>query len=231
MKLNWGIEGLHQAETLLLSASQIDPANVNSKILLGYVYAHQRRYAKAEALFAEAARTDTRNLWLWTNWGELLEMQGKTDQAMAKFREAISRPMNKDSHDRARINAYGRMLAILEQRRDFDSMEPLYKQQIADFGPAGCLSTGYSRFLLQVRGDTQASMDLSRRALKQQCNVSESRQLLGLAYYVQWAGDSGPSRAESLHQARIYLPAGSTAIYLLASHTRTLPAAKALIAG
>lgn len=230
MKSSWGTDGLHQAETLLMSAREIEPDNVNAKILLGYVYAHQRRHAKAEALFIDAARSDTRNLWLWTNWGELLEMQGKTDTAMAKYRETISRPMNHDSSDRARTYAYGRMLAVLEERQKFDDMEPLFKQQIADFGTGSCYSAGYARFLLQVRGDPQASIDLSRRALNQNCEDSESRQLLGLAHYVKWAGESGPERIESLHQARIYLPAGAMPLYLLASHTRTLSAAKALIA-
>ena len=55
MKSNWGPEGLHQAEALLSSALQIKPANVNAKILLGYVYSHQNRFTKAEALFSEAA--------------------------------------------------------------------------------------------------------------------------------------------------------------------------------
>jgi tetratricopeptide (TPR) repeat protein len=230
MKSNWSPQGLHQAETLLLSALQLQPDSVNAKILLGYVYAHQDHYSKAEALFAEAARSDTRNLWLWTNWGELLEMQNKTAQAMVKYREAISRPMNHDGHDRARRQAYVRLLAILGQRKDIDGMELLYKQRIAEFGPGSCFSADYSRFLLDVRGDTQASIDLSRRALNQDCEDSESREILGLAHYVKWASASGPDRTESLNQARIYLPAGPMPIYLLASQTRTLPAAKALIA-
>jgi tetratricopeptide (TPR) repeat protein len=230
MKTNWGPQGLHQAETLLQSASEIQPDNADAKILLGYVFAHQDHFSKAEGLFTEAARSGTRNLWLWTNWGELLEMQNKTNQAMVKYREAISRPMNNNSHDRARRDAYTRLLKILEERGDFDSMEPLYKQRIAEFGPGTCFSADYSRFLLQVRGDTQAAIDLSRRALNQDCEDSESRELLGLANYVKWASASGPERTESLNQARIYLPAGPMPIYLLASQSRTLPAAKALIA-
>jgi tetratricopeptide (TPR) repeat protein len=230
MKSNWSSEGLHQAETLLASASDIEPDNANAKILLGHVYTHQRKYAKAEAVLADAARSDTRNLWLWTNWGQLLEIQGKIDLALVKYREAITRPMNHNSHDRARIFAYMYTLAILEKRQDFDRMEPLYKQQIAEFGSGSCYSAGYSRFLLQTRGDIDGSIDLSKRALNQNCEDSESRQLLGLAHYVKWASESGPDRNASLHQARIYLPAGPMPLYLLASHTRTVPAAKALIA-
>jgi tetratricopeptide (TPR) repeat protein len=102
MKTNGGPEGLHQAETLLSSALQIQPDSANAKILLGYVYVHQHRFDQAEKLFAEAARSDPPNLWLWTNRGESLEMQGRINQAISKYREAITRPITHDTYDRAR---------------------------------------------------------------------------------------------------------------------------------
>ena len=96
MKANWGPEGLHQAETYLLSALQMQPDSVNAKILLGYVRTHQQRYKEAEKLFVEASGTATRNLWLWANWGELLEMQRKVDLAQEKYRLTISAPRSDD---------------------------------------------------------------------------------------------------------------------------------------
>lgn len=229
MKSNWGPEGLHQAETLLSSALQIKPANVNAKILLGYVYSHQNRFTKAEALFSQAASSDTRNLWLWTNWGEMLATQGKLEQAEEKYRRAIAEPMTHDTYDRARAEAYTRLLELLQRRKDLDGMEALYKQRIGEFGPGSCYSSDYARFKLQVRGDTQGAIDLARGALNQDCEDSEARQVLGLAEYVKWAGDSGAQRAEALNQARIYLPAGPMPLYLLAKSDRTVAAAKALI--
>ena len=229
MKSNWGPEGLHQAEALLSSALQIKPANVNAKILLGYVYSHQNRFTRAEALFSEAASSDTRNLWLWTNWGEMLAMQGKLEQAAEKYRRAITEPMTHDTYDRARAEAYSRLLDLLQRRQDLDGMEVLYKQRIGEFGPGSCYSSDYARFKLQVRGDTQGAIDLARGALNQDCEDSEARQILGLAEYVKWAGDSGAERAKALNQARIYLPAGPMPLYLLAKSDRTVRAAKALI--
>jgi tetratricopeptide (TPR) repeat protein len=229
MKSNWGPEGLHQAEALLSSALQIKPANVNAKILLGYVYSHQNRFTKAEALFSEAASSDTRNLWLWTNWGEMLAMQGKLEQAADKYRRAITEPMTHDTYDRARAEAYSRLLELLQRREDLDGMEVLYKQRIGEFGPGSCYSSDYARFKLQVRGDTQGAIDLARGALNQDCEDSEARQILGLAEYVKWAADSGAERAKALNQARIYLPVGPMPLYLLAKSDRTVRAAKALI--
>ncbi len=230
MKTNWGPEGLHQAETLLSSALQIEPESANAKILLGYVCAHQRRFEQAERLFAEAARSNPPNLWLWTNWGESLQMQGKVDGAISKYREAVTRPMTHSTYDRARINAYVALAPLLEKRKDFDTMEALYKQRIEEFGHNSCSSTDYARFRLNVRGDAQGAIDIARAALNQSCEDSPARQVLGLAEYVKWAESSGPARTEALNQARIYLPAGPMPIYLLAAHERTAAAAKQLIA-
>jgi tetratricopeptide (TPR) repeat protein len=230
MKTNWGPEGLHQAEGLLSSALQIRPDSANAKILLGYIYAHQNRFAQAQALFAEVAKSDPPNLWLWANWGELLATQHKNAEAESTYRQAIAHPVTHDTYDRARKFAYNALLRLLGQRKDLDAMEALYKQQVADYGSGSCYSSDYARFLLQVRGDTQGAIDLARRALNQDCEDSPARQVLGLAEYVKWATTTGSERAESLNQARIFLPAGPTPLYLLATSERTSPAIKQLIA-
>ena len=230
MKANWGPAGLHHAEQLLQSALQINPQSVDAKILLGYVYAHQNNYVKAEALFADAATSNSKNLWLWSNWGELLVMEGKPAEAIEKYRQAIARPMTHESYDRARVFAYRNLIDLLKQRTDFDGMEALYKQQVQEFGPGTCYSGEYSRFLLYVRGDAQAAIDLSTRALNQNCDDGESREILGLAQYAKWATTAGPQSEQALNQARLFLPAGPRAFYGLARSERSLAAARKLIA-
>jgi tetratricopeptide (TPR) repeat protein len=229
MKTNWGPEGLHQAETLLNSALEIRPDSVNAKILLGYVYAHQHRFREAEALFVEAARSDPPNVWLWVNWGELLEMQGNTDRAIVEYREALTRHAALKNF-RARESAYDHLLSLLEARKDSDGMEALYKQRIDEFGPSSCAGADYARFKLNVRGDAQGAIDLARGALNPYCEDAPSREILGLASYVQWAQGSGTTSAAALNQARIYLPAGPMALYLLASNDNTMSAVGKLIA-
>jgi tetratricopeptide (TPR) repeat protein len=224
MKTNWGLEGLRQAEDLLSSALQIHPDNVNAKILLGYVYAHQGRHKPAEALFAEAAQTDTRNLWLWANWGEVLVMQGKLERAVEKYREAVTRPRTHDTYDRARLDAYERLLALLQKHQDLDGMEALHKQRTQEFGPGSCHSASYARFLLQQRGDTTAAIALARQAVQGSCNFAFAHEVLGLAYYVIWADANGAARDEALHQARVFLPAGPRLLYQLAASERTVVA-------
>jgi len=158
-------------------------------------------------------------------------MEGKTDQAILKYRQAITHPMTHDTYDRARADAYEHLLELLKGRKDPDAMEALYKQRVAEFGPGSCYTADYARFLLEVRGETQAAIDLATGALHQNCDDSESREILGLAEYQKWATTTGPLSAESLNQARIFLPAGPKSLYLLTTSDRTTPAAKKLVAG
>jgi ankyrin repeat protein len=119
---------------------------------------------------------------------------------------------------------------LLEEKKDFDGMEVLYAQRIADFGPRACYSADYARFKLNVRGDTQGAIRLARGALELNCDDAPSREILGLASYVQWAQGTGPSSEEALNQARIFLPTSPTALYLLACNDKTVVAVKKLLA-
>jgi tetratricopeptide (TPR) repeat protein len=230
MKSNWGPEGLHQAETLLDSALKLSPSNVDAKILLGYVYTHQHRFNEASKLFTEAERSNPPNLWLWTNWGEMFDMQGKADQAIEKYREAVTRPFGTAKSYRARENAYSFLLKRLEARQDADGMEALYKQRISEFGPGSCYSAEYARFRLYVRGDTQGAIETAHRALNLNCEDASSREILGLANYVQWANGQGAPSNEALNQARVFLPTNATTLYLLAGSDKTVVALNKLIA-
>jgi Tfp pilus assembly protein PilF len=228
MKTNWGPEGLHQAENLLASALQIRPDNVNAKILLGYVRTHQGRSKDAEALFAEAATAKPENRWLWANWGELLARQGKRDAAIQKYREAVAGPRVAGPNDRARLDAYAHMLALLDPRKEMAEMEALYQQRAMDFGPGSCYSAEYARFLLSQGGDTAKAIALARESVGTRCSAESARETLGLAYYVAWMSSTGAPRDEALRQARVFLPAGPALLYQLATSERTVEAARQL---
>jgi Tfp pilus assembly protein PilF len=231
MKSNWGPEGLHQAETLLDSALRVRPDDTNARILLGYVYAHQGRHADAQKLFADVAPTAPPNLWLWSNWGEDFLMQGKIQPAIDKYRQAVAHAPTHDTYDRARADAYDHLFVLLRRRGDFDGMEKLYKQRWAEYGAHGCEAAEYPRFMLLDRGDVESAITLSRQIVDAGCQSTDgARQVLGMAWYVRWAGAQGPAADDALNQARIYLPASATALYKLARSDRTLPAVRRLVA-
>lgn len=230
MKTNWGPTGLREAETLIGSALQISPESVNAKILLGYVYAHQGRYKEAEPLFVQAAAGNPPNLWLWANWGELLAMQGKTAPAIDKYREAIAHPPTKDTYDRARHDAYWRLLRLLEARQDLDSMEGLHKQRAQEYPAMGCIAVDYARFLVLQRADAVRSAAVLRESPSPACDASRAREVQGLTHYLSWSQAKEPDRAEILRQARAFLPVDANLFYALASSDRALPVAQQLVA-
>jgi tetratricopeptide (TPR) repeat protein len=229
MRTSRGGEGLHQAEILLDSALTLQPDSANAKILLGYVYTHQGRLDEAQALFTEAAGSNPPNVWLWVNWGELLETRGDAEQAIGKYRDALAKPSASLKNFRPRESAYLRLLQLLRDRDDADGMETLFEERIREFGSTSCYSTDYARFKLTVRGDAQGAIDLARGTLNRNCDDAPARQVLGLASYVKWA-EGGAESVEALHQARIFIPAGPMTLYLLAGSDSTISAAKRLIA-
>jgi tetratricopeptide (TPR) repeat protein len=231
MKTNWGPSGLHEAESLIGSALQISPDSANAKVLLGYVYAHQQRYREAEKLFAQAAAANPPNLWLWANWGELLAMQGRTEAAIQKYREATTRPPTKDTYDRARFDAYGNLLRLLGQRGDLNAMEALLKQRSEEYPAMGCFSVDHARFLVLQRGDADAALAVLRDSPSPRCDAATARTVQGLARYVAWSRtEQGAARAESLLQARAFLPVGPSLFYQLASTESSAKVAQQLVA-
>lgn len=230
LRTDSGAVGLHQAEDLLGTALQVRPNSTDAKLLLAHVYVYQRRFAKAETLFKEIAATNTSDLWLWSHWAEMLEMEHQTDRAIVMYRKVIAHPMTHDRSDRARLFAYQQVFALLSRRREYDNMETLYKQRIVEYGPGTCYSADYTRFLLQIRGNVDAAIALARRALNQSCNDAPSRELLGIAEYAKWAASKGPSRMEALTQARIYTPVSPATLYHLAAYRGTAQAVRQLVA-
>ncbi|HEX2547304.1 MAG TPA: hypothetical protein VHL79_20645 [Ramlibacter sp.] len=230
MKTNWNPTGLRDAENLIGSALQIRPDSINAKILLGYVYAYQGRYKQAEALFVEAAAARPANLWLWTNWGELLVMQGKADAAIAKYREGLAHPPTRDTYDRARQFAYVKLLELLKARDDLNGSEALLKQRAQEYAVAECFLVDYARFLALHRGDAAASLQVLADAPTSACPPWWARQTKALAHYVKWAGSKEPERTEALHQARALMPGGPFVLYWLATSEKGAAVAQQLVA-
>lgn len=229
MKSNWSPEGFHQAERLIQSALQINPESANAKILLGYIYAHQRQHKLAERLFAEASNTDTTNLWLWANWGESLVMRGKIDQGIEKYRQAILRPRSKPTYDRARLDAYRKLIALLEKRGDMEGVETMYKQRAEEFGAGNCYYAAYGKFVLQQHGDAARAIELARNAMDSHCRDVDAREVLGMAHYVAWASAVDADGAKFLNQAHVFLPVSPRSIYLLSTSSKTVGALQKLI--
>jgi tetratricopeptide (TPR) repeat protein len=230
MKTNWSPTGWREAEALIKSAQQIRPDSVNAKILLGYVYVQQKREKEGLSLYEEAARAGTTNLWLWTNWGELLLQQGKYDGAVEKFRQVIKHPVTGDANDRARRQAYFGLLKIHRERSELDALEAVHKQRWAEHPVYFCYGTAYAHFLVSMRGDARAAEAVIKTLPPGTCEVGDGRVLMTLVKYVSWSSAKGPERDEALRSARITMPVSPELFRLLAESDHTLAAARQLVA-
>jgi hypothetical protein len=158
---------------------------------------------------------------------DLYRLQGRSDEALAKYREAVARPKTRDPNDRARIYAYDWILRLLDPR-DLDAVEALHKQRIADYGSAGCPGLTYARFLVLQRGDPDAAEAAVHQSGDPDCD--EGRELRRFARYLRWANAKGPERDEALRRARAVAPVTARLLYTFAAHDRMLPVAKQLLA-
>lgn len=229
MKTNWGPEGLHQARRYLDSALSIDSTSVNALILRGYVSAHQGHYKDAEKDFTSASQSNPPNLWLWSNWGELLMMQGQTEAAIKMYQKAINHPPTHDTYDRARADAFEKLIAIYEGKHDLDALEKLHKNRVRDFGEDSCHVVSYALFAVQEKDDPDVAIDLLKDANPSDCQFNSSKEALGMAYYMKWSRASEAKRLEYINRARVYFPVGSRLFYRLGSSVVTLKAATSLV--
>ena len=228
MKTNWGPEGLLQARQYLDSALSIDAASVNALILRGYVSAHQGHYKEAEADFTSASKSNPPNLWLWSNWGELLAMQGKNDPAIKMYLKAVTHPPTHDTYDKARADAFEKLIVLYEKKHDLDSLEKMHKSRVHDFGDEGCYVVRYALFEIQERDAPDVAIDLLKDSSQSDCEGDSSKEALGVAYYLKWSRASEPQRMEYINRARVYFPIGARLFYRLGSSAATLKVATAL---
>ena len=229
MKTNWGPEGFYQARKYLDSALSIDSAAVNAFILRGYVSAHQGKYKDAESDFMNASRSNPPNLWLWSNWGQLLAMQGRNDEAIRMYLKAATHPPTHDTYDRAREDAFENLIEIYGKKRDLASMEKMHRSRVQDFGRVGCYVVSYAIFEVQERGAPEVAIELLKDFSQLECARESSKEVLGMAYYMKWSRADEPLRMEYINLARVYFPAGARLFSRLASSAVTLKVAAALV--
>lgn len=228
MKTNWNAEGLKQAEDYLSLGLAQNPRHANSHVLLGYVYTHQNKLEAAQKEFETAAKIGTDNLWLWSNWGELYRMQDEQDKAIAMYLKALEgqRPFN--TYDRARLDAYRKLLVMLDKKDNVAQAEPLYVKRADEFSDMPCLRSEYAAFMIYNHRDYEGALAQAHKAMTNGCNTDWSRQVMGIAYYVGWLKGKEEQRAAYLTQAKLLFPASPQLLFRLAVNEQTAEVLDAL---
>lgn len=81
-----------EAERHLRRAIELDPTAARAYSLLGRAKFLQSQDDEAKELFAEAQKLDPDQAWLRVNLADLASVQGRFDEAIGLYREAIERP-------------------------------------------------------------------------------------------------------------------------------------------
>jgi tetratricopeptide (TPR) repeat protein len=230
MKTNWGSEGLFQAEQFIATALKYEPDSANAKVLQGYVFAHQKKFAEAEKSLGEARDKGTKNLWLWANWGELLEMQNKSALAAEKYTQALQGERPRNTYDRAREHAYRKLFKLYEKNEATERVEALHKQRVAEFPEQPCHLAEYAMFRTTRQSDAQSGKALARDAIANGCKRDIAKEAMGVSSYYLWASMSGEQAQSEQSQARINFPESPMLLAELAKFESGVPVIKKLVA-
>lgn len=188
MKTNWNRDGLAQAEQVLKTALSVDPKHADSHVLIGYVYVHQNRYAEAAKAFEAAEKVGTDNLWLYTNWGELLTAEKKIPQAKAMFTKAIDTKVLTPRNVRPQEDAYRQLIALLSDAKQWSDLEKVYQHRTQDNPDDGCYLAEYANFRLGHAGDYGDAIKKATEAADMRCySDGYAKEILAKAYYTKWA--------------------------------------------
>jgi len=229
MRENRSQEGLAQAEQYLKTGLDINKDHANSHVLLGYVYTNQNKLTNANAEFLEAERIGTPNLWLWTNWGDLLLKQNNVDGAINYYIKATSSPRTNESYDRARIEAYYRLFEINRMRRQTAQSDELYTKREQEYAIYPCFYNEHAEFAINYLANSERAVEYAKKAIDKGCDSAPAKKILGIAYYLQWQKSNDKSSVDNLGLARTFFPEGSELYSTLAKNDNTYKVLKALL--
>lgn len=76
---------LNPAEVSILKSIEIEPDYADSFVLLGHLYTKMKRYDEAKVALEKAEAIGTGIPWLDLNWADLLNKQGKYQEAFKRY--------------------------------------------------------------------------------------------------------------------------------------------------
>lgn len=200
MKKNWRNGGLAQAEQMLDTALGIDPEHANSHVLIGHVYTHQKKYGQALTSFKKAEEIGTNNLWLYANWGHLFLQLDNIDAAIEKYELAIKPPRGYDTYDRARLEAYRKLIRLLQLNNDDKKVSKIFAKRIKEFPNDGCHVAEYAEYELTALGRYDDAIKMIESSMNRKCQYESYRKkVLGLAYFSKWAHEFDPDKGQELY--------------------------------
>lgn len=209
----------YDSQTLFEHALDVAPSSVACNNL-GMIVRERGDPGRAEELFRQATRLDSRNTSAWNNLAVTVQQRGDLAGAEALYRKALS--VNPEYVEA--LISYGDLMntagkqaeakgQALEAAKAYLEAERLLRQAVSlnPDSPGAHLNLGVALF---HQGRTEEAVDAYRRSLEIKPNNELAHQNLGWLY-----AQSGRYReaVEHLQQALSYAPEQHDARYLLAS--------------
>jgi tetratricopeptide (TPR) repeat protein len=228
---------LEKAEKALNKAIAINPDYGDGYVLFGHLYINQKKYDLAANALRKAEKLTKTNPWLYMNWADLFERQGKIDEALEKVNLALQiKTVNK----KVQAASYDMLIKLFQQKKDYEKVNELYKKYI-DFESSMKVSYenmawsygNYSYFLRNYIGDFDEALKYALKS-SEIMDYGIGRLNIALAYYLKWAetleGSSHTAKAEEyFNKAYGVLPDLDTALLYLGRYDKTQMAIRPLI--
>jgi Flp pilus assembly protein TadD len=199
-----------EAEHHLGRAIELDPSNARAHALLGRAKFLQSKDSEAEALIAKAKQLDPNLAWLLVNQADLASVQGRYDEAIALYREALARPEGEPNvHHWALVRSW---VAFRESER-LAEYSALARQYMKDHPEDLDYPLVFAEHLLYSGNDDAEALRVLERANPRRNpplrNALMAKAMAGLAHSSHTRTGTFDAQSRAWLQQAVQLTAGS----------------------
>lgn len=187
-KANQGEKGLKAATESAMTAITFDPEFADAYILLGHVLLHQKKYKESAKQFVIAENKGTKNLWLYSRWGELHKEKKEVKQAAEKLEKVVAMPLSNKNNNDAIIYAYSELIGIYKGLKKWGDIERLYNARIEKFPKNNCYKAHYANYLIDNLKELDKAELMATDARNAGCaDRSLTTPILAKVLYLRWS--------------------------------------------
>ncbi len=179
----YGAGHLSRADVALSRALKIDPDFSEAYVLRGYLYTLMSRIDEAKQALRTAEHMGSKSAWLDMHWGSLYLAEDNIPMAAQRCQKVIDNPT---APDRAKLSAYGCLIAYHTHAGRLKEADSLYRKQIGLIAGDSAVHAEYADFLLCSTDDYVSAIKQAEVSLSIKRN-RVARAVLAASLYRQWA--------------------------------------------
>ncbi|WP_162250618.1 tetratricopeptide repeat protein [Lysobacter sp. Root604] len=153
---------LDMAERSLDKAIELAPEYADAYVLRGNLYYLMKRPAAARQALDKAEALGSRSPWLYLNRADLMQSEGRYDEATALYQSIADK---KTASPKERGAAYGGLIGVHYRAGRYDEVDRAYQASLALMPKSAWEHGNYAAFLLCSKDDYEAAIAQYRQAL------------------------------------------------------------------